>query len=362
MESRIVNIWRREYGRQSASDLALEILDDIERKLVAFSDPRPIVRSIRIGAGLRDLHDFEVEVELAPGAILAVRYQSVDEEGRDPDALENQAGSVAFLVGEGVKDLAAFGFGALADVLHDLRVRARKAFAEYWAGGVYETLVDIRIIYTEFWLPRDGVTFGLRFRCLDDKLRPSIETLETTDPDSLEAELASPQQDLRFARKAELARQGADGWVDQLVLNAAAQYGDVAKILRGEQSEIPLWLSQALTIWTTDGHVRCHGWDESNPNFRWNRNSIEILGRSAPDTVLTAMRGRPITQLVEHPVLSDDMVISHAYSRFEYDTHSIRAEFEQPRRLFCGASGRVWDPDPATRNRSPASSGACGDE
>lgn len=343
MESGTVSIWHREYGRQSASDLALEILDDIERKLVAFSDPRPIVWSIRIGAGLRDLHDFEVEVELAPGAILAVRYQSVDEESRDPDALENQASSVAFHVGEGVKDLAAFGIGALADVLHDLRVRTRKALARCWADGIYETLVDIRIVYTEYWLPRDGVTFEITFRCLDDKLRPTIGTLEITDPDCLEAELASSRQALRFARKAELARQGADGWVDQLVLNAAAQYGDVAKILRGELSGAPLWLSQALTIWTTDGHVRCHGWDASNPNFRWNRNSIEILGRSAPDTVLTAMRGQPITQLVEHPVLSNDMVISHAYAKFEFDIHSIHAEFEQPRRLFCGASGRVWD-------------------
>lgn len=357
-----MSIWRREYGRESASDLALEILDDIQKNLIGFSDPRPIVWSIRIGAGLHDLYDFEVEIEFAPGAILAVRYQSVDDECRDHDALEDEAGSVVYHVGKGLKDFASFGFAALADVLHDLRVRTRQALARYWADGIYETLGDIRIVYTEYWSPRDGVPFEMRVRCLDDKLRPTIGTLEITDPDSLEAELASSRQALRFARKAELARQGADGWVDQLVLNAAAQYGDVAKILRGELSKAPLWLSQALTIWTTDGHVRCHGWDASNPNFRWNRNSIEILGRSAPDTVLTAMRGRPITQLIEHPVLSDDMIISRAYSKFEFDIHSIRAEFEQPRRLFCGASGRVWDPDPAMRDRSPASSGSLGDE
>lgn len=340
-----MNIWRREYGRACASDHALEILDDIEQELYAFSEPRPIVRSIRIGAGIRDSHDFEVEVELAPGATLAVRYQSVDEEGRDPDALENESGAVACLVVHGVKDYASFGFDALADVMHDMRVRTRKVLAGWWAEGIYETLGDIRIVYTEYWMPRDGVTFEVRLRHLNDRLRPAIGTLEFNDPDLLESELASSRSDLRFVRQAELARQGADGLVDQLVLNAAAYYGDGAEILRGVVSGRPKWLSQDLTIFISDGHIQCHGRDPANPNFRWNRNSIEIFGRSAPDTVLTALKGRPITALIEHPVLSSDMIISHAHSKFEFGDHSIRAEFEQPRLLFCSASGHAWASD-----------------
>ena len=49
-----------------------------------------------------------------------------------------------------------------------------------------------------------------------------------------------------------------------------------------------------------------------------------------------------MTKLVEHPVLSDDVIVTDVSSRFEQGVHSIRAAFEQPRLLFCSASGRVW--------------------
>lgn len=49
------------------------------------------------------------------------------------------------------------------------------------------------------------------------------------------------------------------------------------------------------------------------------------------------------------------MIVTDVSSRFEHGVHSIRAAFEQPRLLFCSASGRIW---PATgmssgANRAP---------
>lgn len=57
-----MNIWRAGDGRENASHHTLNILDDIERDLSAFPEPRPVVASIRVGAGLNDGHDFEVEI------------------------------------------------------------------------------------------------------------------------------------------------------------------------------------------------------------------------------------------------------------------------------------------------------------
>ena len=82
----------------------LAILDEIEEKLPTFSDPRPFVASIRIGAGVQDSHDFEVDLELAPGTSLAVKYGAVHDEYRDCDFLDDEGRAVASLVLESLKE------------------------------------------------------------------------------------------------------------------------------------------------------------------------------------------------------------------------------------------------------------------
>ena len=341
-----MSVWYRQYGSSRASKHTLAILGRIESYLTAVAGPCPPVTSVRIGAGPGDQHDFEVEVELAAGVTLAVRYQSVDEEARDPGALEDQGGAVAWLVAESVKEFMGHGAPALADVLHDLRLRTRRTLACWWAEGIHATLEDIRSVRAEHAGPDDDLAVEARLRHLDDRLRPAIRALEAATPDLLGAQIESckPEMARRSNARAELARHGADGWVDQLALNAIAQRDEVGPALRMIASGRPYGLSEELTVFVRAGHVRCHGWDEVNPSFSWNRDSVIIHGKSVPAVALTALVGRPVSHLVEHPVLSDDMIVTEATARHEYGLHSVRADFEQPRRLFCSASGRVWDP------------------
>lgn len=348
-----MSIWRPRDGRENASPHTLDILDDIESDLSAFPEPRPVVASIRVGAGLNDGYDFEVEIQLAPGAILAVRYQSVDEEGRDPEALENEGGSVAWLAVDRTRECETFGFGNLADLLHDARMKARQEIAGWWADGVHARFGDVRLIGNEYWGPRDMLKTEARIQCLDDRLRLTVTTVESDHPDELAAEFASwrPTFRERHASLTELAAQGADGMVDQLVLNALAFNGDDGTTLGRFRTGQPYRWFNDLTIFAQDNCVRCHGTDGA---FRWNRNSVTIFGRSAPETVLIALIGQPVTRLVEHPVLSEDMIITEAHSKFEFNVHSIHAEFDQPRRLFCSASGRVWDADRQSACRTVA--------
>ena len=336
--------WHREQGRSNACVHTLAILDEIEKELPAFNHPRPFVTSIRVGAGIPDLYDFEVELELAPGATLAVRYGFADDEYRDGGPLDDEEGAVASLVLESLKECQAFGAGKLADLLHDLRVRTRRIVAGWSAEGTHVSLLDIRLVRTQYWRSADDLTVEVRLRCLGNRLEPTIEGLEVAHPDLLDAELASwrPHMDVRYAAQAALARQGADGVVDQLVLNALALHGDVAEALRTLGSGRLDWLTRELTVFVNDGHVRCHGRDTSLIDVKWNRNSITIFGKKAPASILDTLVGQPVRKIIEHPVLSDDMIILQATSCLEHGVTSVCAEFEQPLRLFCSASGRVW--------------------
>lgn len=338
-------MWHREHGRSTASPHALAILDDLERQMVGLDDPRPLVSSIRTGAGLQDLHDFEVELELAPGVTLATRYQSVDEDNRDPDALEDEAGAVAWQAAETAKELHAYGIGKLADLLHGMRIRTRQVMAEWCAAGIGVSLIDIRLVRTEHWRHEEALTVEVRVRSLDGRLRPAVETLEVTRPEILDERLAAWRTSLavRFAAQADLARQGAEGMVDRLALNAIAQRWDVAEAVRGISRGRPYGITEQLTVFVQNGYVRCHGRNATG-TLSWNRDAVEIHGCSIPVTVATALRGRPVTHLVEHAVLTDDMIITDVTPSHDRGKHSIRARFDQPRLLFCGASGRVWAP------------------
>lgn len=339
-------IWRREHGRDRASAHALAILDAINVDLSTSPNTYPQVASIRIGAGIHDHHDFEVEVMIDAGVTVAVRYQSVDEEGRDEDDLESGSGTVAYHAVYAVKCLLqSKGPEKLAKKIHNLRVQARKTIARWHAEGAHAQFMNIRIVWTEYTVRSDDLLIEMRLGCLDDRLRPTILDLEVTDPEQLETELEGlrPNIERRFKMRTALAHQGATGMIDQLTINAISQDDDLDVAIRTIGSGFSPYLSPDLTVYSTDGVVQCHGRDMSNSGLSWNRNRISLAGRSLPETALLQLSGRPITDLVEHPVLSADMIITQASNRSEYGAHFVHAEFEQPFRLFCGTSGYVWD-------------------
>lgn len=196
----------------------------------------------------------------------------------------------------------------------------------------------------EYSGPGDVLAVEVQLSCLGSRLEPTIENLQVAHPDSLDAELTiwRPRMHLRYARQAELARQGANGMVDQLVLNALALHGNVFEALRTVGCGGLDSLSPKLTIFVNDGHVQCHGRDTSSHQIYWCRNSVQIFEHAVPASVLDSLVGQPVTKLIEHPVPSDDMIILQATSCLEHGVPSVYAEFEQPLRLFCGASGQVW--------------------
>jgi hypothetical protein len=343
-----MNIWYPQYGRQNATTDTLEILDNVEAHLSQCGDPRPLIRSVRVGAGWEHNTDFGVEVQLCPGVILNVGYQSVDDEERDPENLHHGWG-VGIEVAESVKKHGAHGVDVLADSLHALRTRIRKALATFTHDGVYALLGEIFISCTDYGRLGDTFEIEVPLTGLDSDLRPCNAGLTLQGFNDLDEQLVGwhQTQSARFAKSRALMADGADGTVDQLAVNAIAQFDDVSEVLRGMTASGFFPLCQSVTTFVVEGHLQCHGWDRSNPNFHWNRDKVIIANADIPATILTTVVGRPITAVVDHPLLTDRMIITSAVSKDEWGKRFVELQFDQPKLLFCRASGRVWEAESA---------------
>ncbi|MGY4395368.1 hypothetical protein ACVWZA_000529 [Sphingomonas sp. UYAg733] len=343
-----MKVWHSIKGRQTAFPHAIKIFDEVDAGLRKIGDRRSRVVSIGIRAHYFDMYDFEVVVELAPGAELAVRYGSVDEEDQEGDPEDREGGAVAFLVVRTVKEFLAMGADLVADALHGSRMRARKVLAGWSAKGTHVVLRDIRLIRDEYPPSVGDLPIEMALLGLDHRLRPAVMWEEIKHPDKLDETLASlrPAMDRRYAMHRALSRQGADGLVDQLVVNAIATHMDVGAALRQIASGVWPDLPGSLTVFDERGVIRCHGSDPQRSEFGWNRDTVTISGMTLPATVLTAKCGRPLTELVTHAVLSDDMTILDASSHSDEFGHCVKVAFDQPRLAFCGKSGRVWQLDP----------------
>ncbi|TPG16733.1 hypothetical protein EAH87_13885 [Sphingomonas koreensis] len=344
-----MKVWRSNHERQAASPHALKILDGVEAGLRRIGDRRSRVTSIGILAHYFDTYDFEVVIELAPGTVVAVRYGSVDDEDREGDPEDRDGGAVAHLVVSTVEELLLMGADQLADIVHGVRMRARQVLAGWSAEGTHVVLRDIRLVRNEYSPAAGELPFEMALLGLDRRPRPAVAWDQVDHPDRLEDTLAKlrPEMDRRFAMHCALSRQGADGLVDQLVVNAIAIHMDVGAVLRQIASGVWPHLPCSLTVFDDEGRLRCHGNGSARTDFRWNRDTVTISGMTLPATVLTAKVGRPVTELVTHAVLSDDMTILDASSHSDKFGRSVKLMFDQPKLAFCGASGRVWRLDPA---------------
>ncbi|MBY0282509.1 MAG: hypothetical protein K2W81_00945 [Sphingomonas sp.] len=344
-----MKVWRSNQGRQTAGPHALRILHGVEKGLHRIGDRRTRMTSIGIRAHYLDICDFEVVVELAPGTGLVVRYGSTEDEDIEGDPEDRDGGAVAHLVVRTVEELQSTGADQLADILHGARVRTRQILAGWSAEGTNVVLRGIRFVREEIPPAAGDLPIEVALLGLDRTLRPAVAWQQADHPDRLDAALAKlrPEMDRRYEMHRVLSRQGADGLVDQLVVNAIATHMDVGAALRQIASGVWPNLPGNLTVFDESDRLSCHGYDPWNKDFAWNRDKLIISGMTLPATVLTAKFGRPVTQLVTHAMLSDDMTILDASSHSNQFGHSITVTIDQPRLAFCGASGRVWRIDPA---------------
>lgn len=129
--------------------------------------------------------------------------------------------------------------------------------------------------------------------------------------------------------------------IDQLAFNVLALHGDPSTSLHRYYSGL-LPLPDGLNFFETDSTIHCSGYDRRDEACLWDCNTFTVWDRHFPEAVLQSFIGRPITKMIVHPVLSDNMIITKARNATGNNYPYVEIEFDQPILLCCSRSGRAW--------------------
>lgn len=305
----------------------------------------PTAKLIRLGR--TDAHDdynrFEVDIELAPGVVLPTAYGTL--EGLS-QGWEDEADDLDGVVGDFVEGLTACHelLEQLADTLHDLRRRARSAIAAWQRAGLPAKLVDVRLAPYDAWRRSTVPVTQVLFESLDERLERFVEEVRVETPAEMEKALADRRLALEQRNTARIGfgEQGASGTIDQLALNAIAHFDDLAANVRQFASEWRFWLPDESVLILSDGHATL-GTGANDARITWWRDTVIVTSLTASQEQLEAAVGQPVSTLLDHDYLTPDIVVTEARWVVEDDREFVLIAFDQPRRLFCSTTGRVWD-------------------
>ena len=325
--------------------VAEALYDDLDLDPEAPGHPR--ILSFGRHDGDEDVCRFEIVTELAAGVVIATTYGSREglEEGSEQEG-EDDVDDAVSGVHEAV-DACMPHVGRFSDLVHEARRRARMAMAEWQADGLQVRLVDVRLAPYDHWRGATDPLLVVLIEALDQRL--SLQTFEVHADglDTLEQELATERHQLeqRHADWLELSRNGANGWIDQLSLNAIAQFGDVATTLRRFASEWRIWVPDATCLLMRNGDVTA-GNGTGDPAVHWGRDVIVVQGLKLSRQMSAAAVGRSVTEIFQHPFVSSDMTVLDVSTETQNGRVATVIKLAMPRRLFCSVTGRVWDERP----------------
>ena len=141
----------------------------------------------------------------------------------------------------------------------------------------------------------------------------------------------------RTQTKARLKSHGADGFIDLIALNLLL-FGDSAKAQT--ENYLPKLresdLHQDLKV--KCGRIYLEAIDSADVCLIWHDGRVEILDLEIPSTLCDSLPGKPITDLIEHPFLTPEVIIKDLWCIQNYS----RITFKQPCFFFSRKTGRFW--------------------
>ncbi len=81
-----------------------------------------------------------------------------------------------------------------------------------------------------------------------------------------------------------------------------------------------------------------------SPTLSIDENEIRICCTELPEAGLVNAHGKPITDIVDCPLFSPEMIIVDARHERRNDSTDVLFEIRQPRYFYCGSSGLIWEP------------------
>jgi hypothetical protein len=340
-----MKFWESEYSFE-LSDVPAQVADLADELQVVMQGNGSYPKLLRIGKDLSDGDHYcryQVDVEIAPGLMLQTEYglQEALDDGSEKE--EEDVERVTAAVSEGLV-AALHRKNELVDAVHDARIRARRVVGTWNADGVPTRLIDVHLAPYDHWRGCPEPYLHVLVEALSDNLQPSPLMIHIDDPEQLEARMATERECVAagYGSRARLARLGASGTVSRLAINAMGHFGDVAETLRRFDAEWRFWLRDDTALIMSRGHVSA-GSGDPHAKIDWWDTHLNIPSLQVPATILTAAIGRPVATLVEHPFLTDDLVITEAVCTIEEGMPMVTIHFTNPTFLFCAKTGRWWE-------------------
>ncbi len=344
-----------------ACALPKDMMQILERIHSASSfEEQTTVRVLRLGRadgfeGDLDTCLYEATLELAPGVEIVIRDGSID--NRDLDAIDPGAVTAAQdSLLEGVERallMAMPQLGSLREAVHDARLMGRRILASMAGGSAKASLNAVRLTSPDRWSTDDGPEFIIHLDTIGTNLTAEVKEIRVPSIDELHEALSKESADLerRHARRRDLMALGATGTIDQIALNAIDHFGGREETIRRFGSERRFWLQDGTALMIDDGCVSSGNGLPDQP-VDWAGDWLSVETEQLKIDPHLAI-GRPVTEVVHHPFLSSDIIVTAANPAVRDHGGGAILTLHLPRKLFCFASGRVWDGNP-TPNFAPA--------
>ena len=231
-------------------------------------------------------------------------------------ALETEEGGDVGGVARFVSDVLPHADGL------ETRLEAIRAAAERWIDAHADAefrLTGWGLQVHEAWVEVELARFVIGIDLLGDDLRPTRhEFLAADERQALdELELTLPTQIRRAELRRELRALGASGHIDQMTVAVIRAHLPFEATLRRLGRAGCIWPMGGLTLAWSDGRVRSHG--SAIDGLTWDGSTLVLDGFALPETVATSAAGRPVTTVVDHPLLTDDMIVEQATSHVDDD-------------------------------------------
>lgn len=217
---------------------------------------------------------------------------------------------------------------------------AKKLVANARSRGLPVQLISTHVAEYGRWTEPHDAQFLVTIETLGQNLRCSTLPLLVENIESL-ARMFETRMDAlewRVAERDRLRGMHADGLIDLIALNVMTGMGDPMPILRSMMDRHAMILSQGLQLIWQDGGIISRM--ERLPEFEWTDNRLTIYDLALPATVCAEAVNRPVTDLVSHSALTNDILVRSVANH--PDGQSVSVVLEVPVFLFNVELGRIW--------------------
>jgi len=333
--------WDANDDQSKHTPLSAAVFEKIMADFAQYGDNCPRILSIH--SYERDFHfECKIDIQLLGGIVMEVDSQFTGNTPV-PKTLAKASDEVAELVSDLVGNCAEIGFKELSDKFDNARSGINKLL-EQWSndGDAQIDLLDLRISSKPYWQPVFDTSVQITVSCLGEALLPEKMHVQACCPEEAVAEVMELHEEIktRTEAKARLESHGADGFIDLTALNSLLVGGSVKA---RSEDYLPRLRDPDLhrDFGVKCGRLYLEATDSSDARVNWCDGYIDIFDGEIPSTMHDSLPGKPITDLIEHPFLTSEIIIKDL-QKFWYGEDYLRITFEQPCFYYSRKTGRFW--------------------